>query len=58
MSEAGEALARELGENAKFIKHDVSNESDWQNVVNETESTFGPINILVNNAGINFFSGD
>lgn len=54
-SEAGESLARELGENAKFIKHDVSNESDWQNVVNETESTFGPINILVNNAGINFF---
>ncbi|MEH7122686.1 glucose 1-dehydrogenase [Bacillus sp. JJ1773] len=55
LADEGEALAKELGENARFIKLDVSNESNWQNVVNETESTFGPINILVNNAGINFF---
>ncbi|MFJ8065690.1 glucose 1-dehydrogenase [Psychrobacillus sp. NPDC096426] len=50
--EAGEALARELGESVKFIKHDVSNESEWENVVSKTESTFGPVDILVNNAGI------
>lgn len=50
----GEAMAKELGENAKFIKHDVTNESDWDKVVAETESTFGPVNILVNNAGISF----
>ncbi|MGM9968435.1 MAG: glucose 1-dehydrogenase [Rummeliibacillus sp.] len=50
--EAGAALAKELGENAIFIKQDVSSESDWQTVVTETENTFGPVNILVNNAGI------
>lgn len=53
-AEAGEALAKELGENVKFVKHDVSKADDWENVVNETESTFGPVNILVNNAGISF----
>ena len=27
--EKGQALATELGENALFIKHDVTSESDW-----------------------------
>ncbi len=48
----GEALADELGENIKFIKHNVASEKDWIHVVEETEKSFGPINILVNNAGI------
>lgn len=50
--EAGSALAKELGENAMFIKQDVSSEADWETVVAETENAFGPVNILVNNAGI------
>lgn len=50
--EEGEKLASELGPNAKFMKHDVSKASDWEKVVAETEATFGPINVLVNNAGI------
>lgn len=50
--EAGSALAKELGENAMFIKQDVSSEADWETVVTETENAFGPVNILVNNAGI------
>ena len=53
-STKGEALAEELGENVLFIKHDVTKEEDWKKVISETESTFGPINILVNNAGISF----
>lgn len=48
----GQQLAEELGENAIFIKHDVASEEDWQHVVKETEATFGPINVLVNNAGV------
>lgn len=48
----GEALAKELGNNAKFIKHDVTNASDWESVVAKTEAAFGPVNVLVNNAGI------
>lgn len=50
--EAGEALAQELGENAIFVKQDVTNEQDWANVVAEAEKAFGPVNVLVNNAGI------
>lgn len=50
--QAGTALASELGENAMFIKQDVTSQADWENVVSETEKAFGPVNILVNNAGI------
>lgn len=50
--EVGNALALELGENVKFVKQDVTNWADWENVIAETENTFGPANILVNNAGI------
>ncbi|MEQ2525788.1 glucose 1-dehydrogenase [Bacillaceae bacterium CLA-AA-H227] len=50
--ESGNALASELGENAKFIRQDVTKAADWEAVVTETENSFGPINILVNNAGI------
>lgn len=50
--EKGQALADELGENAYFIQHDVTDEAGWAKVVHETEETFGSINILVNNAGI------
>jgi 3alpha(or 20beta)-hydroxysteroid dehydrogenase len=52
--ELGEALAAELGDAAMFIQHDVSKPQDWDRVVAATEAAFGPINILVNNAGIVF----
>lgn len=48
----GQALAEELGENALFVKQDVTNSVDWTNVVEEAEKRFGPVNVLVNNAGI------
>ena len=50
--EKGQALASELGENALFIKQDVTKEADWAQVVKETEARFGPADVLVNNAGI------
>lgn len=50
--EKGNAFAAELGENAIFVKQNVANEEDWKNVVAKAEETFGPINVLVNNAGI------
>lgn len=52
LEEEGKALTDELGDNAKFMKHDVTSEERWMEVVAETEATFGPVNILVNNAGI------
>ena len=51
-SDKGNALAKELGDNALFIKHDVTNEDDWTQVIKETEDKFGQIDVLVNNAGI------
>ncbi|MGM0898527.1 MAG: SDR family NAD(P)-dependent oxidoreductase [Bacillota bacterium] len=54
LEKEGEALAKELGGNIKFMKHDVTKGSDWEKVVAETESAFGPISVLVNNAGIVF----
>ncbi|WKA50702.1 glucose 1-dehydrogenase [Planococcus liqunii] len=50
--EKGKALAAELGENALFIKQNVTSEADWASVVEEAEGAFGPVNVLVNNAGI------
>lgn len=50
--EKGHALAKELGDNARFVTHNVTNEEDWKTVVAKTEEAFGPADILVNNAGI------
>jgi len=50
--EKGSALAAELGENALFVKQDVSSEEDWATVIAKTEEAFGSVNVLVNNAGI------
>jgi len=48
----GSALAEELGENATFIKQDVTSLSEWKSVVEQAENAYGPVNVLVNNAGI------
>jgi 3alpha(or 20beta)-hydroxysteroid dehydrogenase len=50
--EPGEALATALGDAALFQKHDVSDESSWEALVASTNEQFGPVNVLVNNAGI------
>jgi 3alpha(or 20beta)-hydroxysteroid dehydrogenase len=53
--EAGQKLAEKLGPNAKFYKLNVANADEWFEVVKFTEAAFGPINVLVNNAGIGIF---
>lgn len=52
LEEEGQALANELGENARFIKLDVTKAESWTEAVKEAEKAFGPVNVLVNNAGI------
>jgi 3alpha(or 20beta)-hydroxysteroid dehydrogenase len=47
----GNALARELGGAAKFVRQDVTSEADWSRAVAAAES-FGPLRGLINNAGI------
>lgn len=55
IADGGNAFAVRFGGNAAFAEHDVSNPDDWQQVVERAEDEFGPITVLVNNAGI---SGD
>lgn len=50
--EKGQAFAAELGGDALFVKQNVTNADDWEAVVAEAEKAFGPVNLLVNNAGI------
>lgn len=50
----GTQVAKELGseEQVRYIKQDVSQEAEWDNVVTTTINQFGHWDILVNNAGI------
>lgn len=50
--EAGQALAREIGDQAIFIRHDISSEQDWQAAIAAAGARFGHLNVLVNNAGV------
>jgi 3alpha(or 20beta)-hydroxysteroid dehydrogenase len=51
-ADRGTTLAKEIGENALFIRHDVTKLEDWDAVVKQTETAFGAVTILVNNAGV------
>ncbi|GGN23141.1 glucose 1-dehydrogenase [Streptomyces fuscichromogenes] len=52
LKDEGEALAAELGDQARFLAHDVSEAAGWDEVVALAEETFGPVGVLVNNAGV------
>jgi 3alpha(or 20beta)-hydroxysteroid dehydrogenase len=52
LTEEGTTLAEELGEDAIFVEIDVASESSWRRAVGAVEDQFGPISVLVNNAGI------
>lgn len=51
LTEEGEALAAELGEQAVFLTMDVTEQADWDKAVAAAQA-MGPLNVLVNNAGI------
>ncbi len=50
-SEKGNALAHRLGENALFVRTDVTQESDVDNMISLSVKRFGRIDCLFNNAG-------
>lgn len=52
--EKGNEVAKELGEKALFIKHNVADEEDWKRVIKETYDKWGRVDVLVNNAGITY----
>jgi 3alpha(or 20beta)-hydroxysteroid dehydrogenase len=50
--DAGKKLAVELGDAAIFMHLDVSSAEAWEKTINAAEHAFGPVTVLVNNAGI------
>lgn len=48
----GGAIARELGDRARFIRADVTSEADIAAAVDFAVSEFGGLDIMVNNAGV------
>lgn len=51
-SDAGLELAREIGDAAIFVRHDIADASSWDAVMATTLSHFGQLDVLVNNAAI------
>lgn len=49
---AGEQVARELGELARFVRADVSVKADVDAMIEATLEAFGQVDILINNAGV------
>ncbi|MEU1663442.1 glucose 1-dehydrogenase [Streptomyces sparsogenes] len=52
LDEQGEALAKELGDAARYVHLDVGREEDWAAAVPAAKDAFGKVDGLVNNAGI------
>jgi 3alpha(or 20beta)-hydroxysteroid dehydrogenase len=52
LDEEGEALAKELGDCARYVHLDVTREEDWTAAVQSVVTEFGQLNVLFNNAGI------
>jgi 3alpha(or 20beta)-hydroxysteroid dehydrogenase len=48
----GARLSDALGKRACFRTHDVCDELNWPSVIESAEKEFGPVSVLVNNAGI------
>lgn len=48
----GMEVARGIGDNALFLRLDVTDEDNWKTVISATLEQFGRLDILVNNAGM------
>ncbi len=53
--EEGEKVAADIGGDVRFLRHDISSESDWAMVVEEAVALYGGVDILINNAAISLF---
>ncbi len=52
LDDEGKELADSLGDRARFIHLDVTSEEGWNAAVEQAVREFGPVTVLVNNAGI------
>ena len=55
LDEEGEAVAAELGDAATYAHLDVTDEAQWQATVALAQERYGPVTVLVNNAGVLHF---
>ncbi|OFW49577.1 MAG: hypothetical protein A2146_06175, partial [Actinobacteria bacterium RBG_16_67_10] len=56
----GRAIVEEIrraGNEAIFLKLDVTSEDDWKRVIAETRNAYGKLNVLINNAGVSIGKG-
>ncbi|MGF1596290.1 MAG: glucose 1-dehydrogenase [Acidimicrobiales bacterium] len=52
LDDEGKAVADELGDAATYVHLDVTSSDDWQAAVDAAERAYGPVGLLINNAGI------
>jgi 3alpha(or 20beta)-hydroxysteroid dehydrogenase len=52
LHDEGEAVAASIGDAALYQPLDVTDEEQWQAALSAAETRFGPVSVLVNNAGI------
>jgi 3alpha(or 20beta)-hydroxysteroid dehydrogenase len=52
LADLGEAVAKEIGDAARYVHLDVTSETDWERAVETSVGHFGGLDVLVNNAGI------
>jgi 3alpha(or 20beta)-hydroxysteroid dehydrogenase len=52
LDDLGEKVAIDLGDDARYVHLDVSNADDWKSAVDTAVSTFGKLDVLINNAGV------
>ena len=52
LDDEGRALAEELGDVVRYVHLDVRSDDDWKAAVATAEREFGPVTLLVNNAGV------
>ena len=52
LTDEGKTAAEELGDRCRFTHLDVTSDHEWEEAVGYAEREFGPLTLLVNNAGI------
>jgi 3alpha(or 20beta)-hydroxysteroid dehydrogenase len=52
LDDEGKLLADELGEHCTYVHLDVTDDDQWREAVATAERVYGPVGLLVNNAGI------
>jgi NAD(P)-dependent dehydrogenase (short-subunit alcohol dehydrogenase family) len=55
-NQIGKAVANDIGKSAVYLSLDVTNETNWQSVIEHITNVHGKLDILINNAGITGFT--